>query len=167
MRSGEKLAILYITDHINSITAKIFERKNQTIKFEEMFAEGMAVRAWGKVKYDEFSKENVIMLTDIMQIDKAARDDLHDEKRVELHLHTQMSAMDGISTISDFIKQASKWGHRAVALTDHGVVQAFPEAMNAAKRCGIKMIYGMEGYLVNDEAMILRVMIHIYSMMNL
>ncbi|MCK9267305.1 MAG: PolC-type DNA polymerase III [Alkaliphilus sp.] len=154
LRSGEKLAILYITDHITSITAKIFERKNQTVGFEEMFAEGMAVRAWGNVKYDEFSKENVIMLTDIVQIDKAARDDLHDEKRIELHLHTQMSAMDGISSISDFIEQASEWGHRAIALTDHGVVQAFPEAMNAAKRYGIKMIYGMEGYLVNDEAMI-------------
>ena len=156
LRSGEKLAILYITDHITSITAKIFKRKNQMAEFEEMFAEGMAVRAWGNVKYDDFSKENVIMLTDIVQIDKAARDDLHDEKRVELHLHTQMSAMDGISTISDFIEQASKWGHRAVALTDHGVVQAFPEAMNAAKEHGVKVIYGMEGYLVNDEAMIVK-----------
>ena len=62
-----------------------------------------------------------------------------------------MSAMDGVSSISNFIEQASKWGHKAIALTDHGVVQAFPEAMDAGKKYGIKVIYGMEGYLVNDD----------------
>lgn len=151
LNNGKKLAILNITDYTNSITAKIFERKNQTTEFEEVFTEGMAVRVRGNVVYDKFIKENVIMLTDVMQIDKMERNDLCEKKRVELHLHTQMSAMDGVSSISDFIEQASKWGHKAIALTDHGVVQAFPEAMDAGKKYGIKVIYGMEGYLVNDD----------------
>ncbi|MFW5648376.1 MAG: PolC-type DNA polymerase III [Candidatus Alkaliphilus sp. MAG34] len=151
LKNGKELAILNITDYTNSIIAKIFERKNQTIKFEEMFFEGMAIRARGNVKYDSFIRENVVMLTDITQIDRVERNDLHREKRVELHLHTQMSAMDGVSSISDFVEQASKWGHKAVALTDHGVVQAFPEAMDAGRKYGIKIIYGMEGYFVNDR----------------
>ncbi|HZK57232.1 MAG TPA: PolC-type DNA polymerase III [Clostridia bacterium] len=154
LKNGRELAILGITDYANSIIAKIFERKNQTIKFEKMFTEGMAIRARGNVKYDKFIKENVIMLTDVTKIDRAERNDLHHEKRIELHLHTQMSAMDGVSSISDFVEQASKWGHKAIALTDHGVVQAFPEAMDAGKKYGIKILYGVEGYFVNDRVKI-------------
>lgn len=151
LNGGRKLAILNITDYTNSITAKIFERKNQSTGLEEMFTKGLAVRVRGDVVYDKFIRENIIMITDVIQIDKVEKNDLSPDKRVELHLHTQMSSMDGVSTVTDLVKQASKWGHRAIAVTDHGVVQAFPEAMDASKKYGVKVIYGMEGYLVDDE----------------
>ena len=69
---------------------------------------------------------------------------------MELHVHTKMSAMDGVTDIADYIKQAAQWGHKAIALTDHGVVQAIPDAYHAAKKNDIKVIYGVEGYLVED-----------------
>ncbi|MBU5677456.1 PolC-type DNA polymerase III [Alkaliphilus sp. MSJ-5] len=151
LSGGKKLAIINITDYTNSITAKIFERKNQTVALEEMFVKGQVVRVRGDVVYDKFIRENIIMLTDAIQIEKVEKDDIYENKRVELHLHTQMSAMDGTASITDLIKKASKWGHKAIAVTDHGVVQAFPEAMDAGKKYGVKVIYGMEGYLVDDE----------------
>ncbi|QUH20798.1 PolC-type DNA polymerase III [Alkaliphilus sp. B6464] len=151
LSGGKKLAIINITDYTNSITAKIFERKNQTVVLEEMFVKGQVVRVRGDVVYDKFIRENIIMLTDAIQIEKVEKDDIYENKRVELHLHTQMSAMDGTTSITDLIKKASKWGHKAIAVTDHGIVQAFPEAMDAGNKYGVKVIYGMEGYLVDDE----------------
>ena len=79
------------------------------------------------------------------------RKDLSQEKRVELHLHTQMSQMDAVNSATDLIKRAATWGMKAIAITDHGVVQSFPEAKHAADDCGIKVIYGVEAYLVPDD----------------
>ncbi|MFR3071533.1 MAG: PHP domain-containing protein [Paeniclostridium sp.] len=75
---------------------------------------------------------------------------------MELHAHTQMSSMDALCQTKKLVKQASQWGHKAIAITDHGVVQAFPEAMDAGKANGIKILYGVEGYLVEDNAPIIR-----------
>ena len=83
-------------------------------------------------------------------IEKIGRKDNSADKRVELHLHTQMSAMDGITSFSRMAKRAKDWGHSAIAITDHGVVQSFPEGMEASKKYDLKVIYGLEGYLVND-----------------
>ena len=88
--------------------------------------------------------------------DKKPRVDKADKKRVELHAHTQMSSMDALCQTKKLVKQASQWGHKAIAITDHGVVQAFPEAMDAGKANGIKILYGVEGYLVEDNAPIIR-----------
>jgi len=151
LNGGKKLAIINITDYTNSITAKVFERKNQTGQLEEIFTKGKLARFRGDVIYDTFIRENVIMLTDAMEIERVEKMDLAENKRIELHLHTQMSSMDGTSSITNIIKKAAKWGHKAIAVTDHGVVQAFPEAMDAGKKFGVKVIYGMEGYLVDDE----------------
>ena len=85
-----------------------------------------------------------------MKTSKSVRLDLANEKRVELHAHTQMSSMDGIVSVSSLIERAAKWGHPAIAITDHGVVQAYPDAAAAAKKYGIKVIYGIEAYLVDD-----------------
>ncbi|MCP6640312.1 PHP domain-containing protein, partial [Klebsiella pneumoniae] len=86
--------------------------------------------------------------SDIEEIKKTPKLDKAEDKRVELHLHTAMSQMDGINQIGDYVAQAAKWGHPAIAVTDHNVVQAYPDAFSAAEKHGIKMIYGMEGMLV-------------------
>ena len=85
------------------------------------------------------------------KIKKIERADNAKEKRVELHCHTVMSTMDGVSTATNIIKTAARWGWDAIAITDHGVVQAYPEAMDAVKKLDIKVIYGMEGYLTGDD----------------
>src|SRR5690606_836522 len=97
----------------------------------------------------------VISIKSLNVLKKKRRMDTAKEKRVELHLHTQMSAMDGVSSFTKLCERAKEWGHKAIAITDHGVVQGFPEAMDAAKKFGLKVIYGVEGYLVNDKKPIL------------
>ncbi|MBQ8619557.1 MAG: PHP domain-containing protein, partial [Clostridia bacterium] len=103
----------------------------------------------GDVKMDSFEKGLVIMVNDIDAREKPERKDTAERKRIELHMHTNMSEKDGISSASDLIKRAAQWGHPAVAITDHGVVQAFPEAFGAAKKNKIKLIPGVEAYLTD------------------
>ncbi|SDK46933.1 PolC-type DNA polymerase III [Natronincola ferrireducens] len=164
LNSGKTLLILSVTDYTNSITVKIFEGKNQG-NLKETFNKGQYIRIKGDIVYDKFLKENILMATDVMNIPpKEERKDLCEEKRIELHLHTQMSSMDGVSSTTNLIKRAAEWGHKAVAITDHGVVQAFPEAMEAAKKFGIKPIYGIEGYIVNDEEKLVDIDKETYSL---
>ncbi len=152
LNSGKKIYTIQITDYTNSMTIKIFERKSLTADFEASLKKGLWLRVRGDVVFDKYQREYVIMASDLMAIKKEPLIDPCQRKRVELHLHTQMSSMDGVSNTASLVKQAAQWGHKAIAITDHGVVQAFPEAMEAGKKHGIKIIYGMEGYLVNDEA---------------
>ncbi|WP_051569083.1 PolC-type DNA polymerase III [Alkaliphilus transvaalensis] len=152
LNSGKKLYTVQFTDYTSSLAIKIFERKNTTVDFEEAIKKGQWIRVRGDVVYDKYAREYVIMASDLMLISKEKITDQYHTKRVELHLHTQMSSMDGVSSTSSLIKRAAEWGHKAIAITDHGIVQAFPEAMEAGKKHGIKILYGMEGYLVNDEA---------------
>ena len=113
----------------------------------------MQVLVHGSLKNDTFDGELFLYPYDLMQVKRLYRTDEADEKRVELHLHTQLSAMDATIPPDVIVKQAAKWGHKAVAITDHGNVQAFPMAMEAAEKIGgIKVIYGMEAYFVNDTA---------------
>ena len=152
LNSGKKLYTLTVTDYTSSIMVKIFERKNLVADFDIQVKKGQYLRIRGDVVFDKFAREYVLMASDIVAIQVQKKLDPCEVKRVELHVHTQMSSMDGVSSTSSIIKRAAEWGHKAIAITDHGVVQAFPEAMEAAKKHGIKVIYGMEGYLVNDEA---------------
>ncbi len=87
---------------------------------------------------------------DINRMKKIEKMDAAPKKRVELHLHTTMSTMDGVASASKLIERAAKWGHPAIAITDHGGVQAYPEAQSAAKKNNIKVLYGVEAYLVDD-----------------
>ena len=103
----------------------------------------------GDVKMDSFEHGLVMMVLDIDAREKPMRQDTAERKRIELHMHTNMSEMDGVSSASDLIKRAAQWGHPAVAITDHGVVQAFPEAFGAAKKNKIKLIPGVEAYLTD------------------
>ena len=122
----------------------------------KILKKGNWVRVSGRIQFDSFSKELSMMVNAANVIDAKTepRKDLapEGEKRVELHVHTKMSAMDGVTDIADYIKQAAQWGHKAIALTDHGVVQAIPDAYHAAKKNDIKVIAcALKGYLVEDE----------------
>src|SRR5690606_4681458 len=113
---------------------------------------GMWIRVRGNVQNDTFVRDLVLMANDINEIQGKERMDTapEGEKRVELHLHTPMSQMDAVSSVSALIARAKKWGHRAIAITDHAVVQSFPEAYSAGKKHGIKILYGVEANLVDD-----------------
>ncbi|HWQ30578.1 MAG TPA: PolC-type DNA polymerase III, partial [Negativicutes bacterium] len=151
LNNGKTIIIFNITDNTNSITAKIFvKEENDTAKLVENITKGRYVRIKGDIQYDQFIKELVIFPQNIVEATKTTRIDTSEEKRIELHAHTGMSSMDGICSATDLILRAKAWGHKAIAITDHGVVQAFPEAFEASKKHGIKVIYGVEGYYVND-----------------
>ena len=112
---------------------------------------GSNIRIKGKVGLDRFGKNMYVLAHYFYMLpDDPMRDDTSEVKRVELHLHSKMSDMDGVTSITDYCKLAKHMGHKAIALTDHGVVQAYPEAQAAAKKYGLKMLYGCELYLIND-----------------
>ena len=151
-RDGKRKIITFnITDKTNSFTVKIFEKSQNCETLVKNISDGVCVMLRGHVEYDDYIKSYCIKANSVMLIDRIEVGDDAPEKRVELHMHTNMSAMDGMTTAKKLVERAIKWGHRAVAITDHGVVQAFPEAAAAAKGSDIKIIYGMEGYFVDDS----------------
>jgi len=146
-----------ITDYNGSVRVNQFMEAEKAKPILDGIKKGMWVRVQGKMSYDRYDNENVLQPQAIMAGDKPSRKDTAPEKRVELHLHTTMSAMDALTNTAAAVKQAAAWGHRAIAITDHGVLQSFPDAMNAcgkAKVAGtdetIKILYGCEAYFVND-----------------
>ncbi len=158
-----KIVTFSMTDYLGSVNCKLFlggKNSRETAGGIQALAEtlsnalrpGSWVKARGSYRYDDFKHEMVLMVNDLMAAEKPVREDKSPEKRVELHCHTTYSTMDACATASDLIKQAKKWGHKAIAITDHGVVQAFPEAFGAAKKNDIKLIPGCEGYLIDDDA---------------
>lgn len=112
---------------------------------------GGIVKVKGQVRYDTYSNDYSLMPDSLMLIEKESRKDNAEVKRVELHCHTNMSAMDAVTSAKALIKTAARWGWDSIAITDHGCVQAFPDAMSAAEDTGIKVIYGVEGYLVGED----------------
>ncbi|MBQ3007063.1 MAG: PolC-type DNA polymerase III [Clostridia bacterium] len=154
-KDGKRKIINFnITDKTNSYTVKIFEAVQNCEQLVDNLADGKVVMLRGHVEYDDYIKTYCIKANSIMIIEEIPVKDTAEEKRVELHMHTNMSAMDGLTSAKKLVARAAKWGHKAVAITDHGVVQAFPEAAAAAKDNGIKVIYGMEGYFVDDSVKI-------------
>ncbi|MGL4731640.1 MAG: PolC-type DNA polymerase III [Clostridium sp.] len=149
-KTGRIIPTFCITDYTSSITVKCFLKNQDLEKLQENLKKGLHCKVSGEVIYDTYAREIVIMGKHMYKMTKTERNDTSEEKRVELHAHTNMSAMDGLVSASDLINTALSWGHKAIAITDHGVAQAFPEAMNASKGKDIKVIYGMEGYLVDD-----------------
>ena len=179
LRGGEmQLLSFAITDYTNTIKCKAFlrykprrgrfgpaneEEEQRPPTEEEKKAVDDVIAAvkpgsWfavrGDVKMDSFEKGLVMMVNDIDAREKPQRRDTAERKRIELHMHTNMSEKDGISSASDLIKRAAQWGHPAVAITDHGVVQAFPEAFGAAKKNKIKLIPGVEAYLTDTVTVV-------------
>ena len=176
LRNGKTLVSLDVTDKTSTICCKMFldPKKLKVLKEKKALNKGDYILLQGKADIDSFSNELSIIIHNIVKAEKPKKEgrmDNADEKRVELHMHTQMSAMDGVSSATDIINQAIKWGHKAVAITDHGVVQSFPDAIHlmtgkfsklVKKEKGypttqeiidaapIKILYGVEGYLVQD-----------------
>ncbi|MCC3864873.1 PolC-type DNA polymerase III [Terrisporobacter petrolearius] len=152
LRNGKILSIMSITDNTSSINCKLFLNDLNKDKVLDSVKEGSYVKIKGDVLYDTYQREITMTISGIRQEEKPKRKDTCEKgKRVELHAHTQMSSMDALSPTKKLVKQAADWGHKAIAITDHGVVQAFPEAMDAGKANNIKILYGVEGYLVEDN----------------
>lgn len=151
LKSGRHIVQLKITDYTDSLILKMFTRKGKNdLDHLSSLKVGDWVRAQGRIEQDTFIRDLVMMISDIEKINKSAKQDKSENKRVEFHLHTAMSQMDGITHISRYVDQAAKWGHQAIAITDHNGCQGFPDAHAAASKAGIKMIYGIEGMLVDD-----------------
>ena len=150
---GEKYIVSFdITDLSDSTTVKFFVKKSVfDAELSDKIKKGKYLRVQGEVQFDKYTKEIDIMAKNIMAAAAPPpRMDDAEEKRVELHLHTQMSSMDGVTPVKKYIERAIAWGHKAIAITDHGVVQAFPDAMNAIGKSDLKVIYGVEAYLIDD-----------------
>lgn len=152
LKSGRTLLSFDLADLSGGISGKaFFDDKDQISKLRDNIADGILVKAKGTVQFDKYANELVLYADSMVRLPKPERTDDAAAKRVELHAHTRMSALDAVVSIKSLIKTAAKWGHPAVAITDHGVVQAFPEAAEEAAKAGIKVIYGMEGYLFDDD----------------
>ncbi|UOF91125.1 PolC-type DNA polymerase III [Fodinisporobacter ferrooxydans] len=150
LQSGRTLFTFNISDNTDSISCKTFAKGEKQLEMLKLLKDGMYLRVRGTVQFDTFAKELVLMIQHMHEVPKPARKDLAEKKRVELHLHTPMSPLDGVSPVKDLIAQAAKWGHTAIAVTDHGVVQSFPEAYSAAQKNNVKCLLGLEAYVVDD-----------------
>ncbi|MDO7905793.1 PolC-type DNA polymerase III [Paenibacillus sp. JX-17] len=154
LRNGNTLFTYYLTDFTDSMQMKMFAKTKEDLKIMSLLANGKWVKVRGRVEYDRFMQipELAMIPSDLVEVQAPpGRKDNAAEKRVEFHLHTTMSTMDAVASVDQYIKQAAKWGHKAIAVTDHGGVQCYPEAAKAAKKNGIKMIYGVEANVVNDS----------------
>ncbi len=154
LRSGRFLLTFDLGDVTGGISGKVFFEDKDKETFDKVAANlksGMAVKAKGTVQFDKYSNELVLYADSICRLEVIGRKDEAEVKRIELHAHTRMSNMDAVVSAKQLIQTAIKWGHEAIAITDHGVVQAFPEAHDAAAKAGLKVIYGMEGYLFDEE----------------
>ena len=165
-KSGMIILSFNICDETNGMTLKIMLKGNkdelantrkECNELKSKLKLGTMLRAQGNVARDRFMMDEFCMqVTGLMKLEveeAKPRMDEAAEKRVELHCHTKMSKMDGLTPMKDLVKQAIKWGHKALAITDHGVVQAFPFCYDAAEGSDLKLIFGMEGYLISDRSM--------------
>lgn len=149
---GERaLFTIVISDKTDSVTVKLFCNSDKEKTLEQACQrEDAWLLVRGSLEEDRYAGEEVLWASDITLIPARRRMEWEGEKRVELHLHTQMSALDATLRLDDLFATLKGWGHQAVAITDHGVIQAYPEAYALGKKYGIKVLYGLEGYLVNQ-----------------
>ena len=156
LKSGRVLYSFDLYDGTSTLTCKAFLDKKNAKKVMGRVKSAKAIKIAGTAQMDSFSHEQTVMAYTILEIEppkKEVRMDNAEEKRVELHMHTKMSQMDGMTSATDLIKRAMKWGMKSIAITDHGVVQAFPEAhkLLGFDNHDIKIIYGVEAYLAPDK----------------
>ena len=156
LKTGKFLVIFDVYDGSSTITCKAFVEKEKAKPVIGRLKDAAGVKIGGTAQFDPFAKELGIIANTIVEtagMKKVTRKDNSEVKRVELHLHTQMSQMDGMNSAKDLIKRAMKWGMKSIAITDHGVVQSFPEAhkLLGYDNPDMKVIYGVEAYLVPDK----------------
>jgi DNA polymerase-3 subunit alpha (Gram-positive type) len=153
IKNNKKLVTLLITDKTTSVCVKVFASENKWNDIDHNLKPGDYVKIRGNTEFDTFENALVLIGKDIEKIEKEGRQDHSEKKRVELHAHTKMSAMDGLNDVSEMIRTAARWGQKAIAVTDHGVVQAFPDAQKTLlyEKLDLKVIYGLEGYLYDDS----------------
>ena len=156
LKTGKLLAMFDLYDGTSTITCKAFLEKEKAKEILGKLTSVKGVKVEGTAQFDPFAKELGIIANTIIEgtgIKREKREDNAPVKRVELHMHTQMSQMDGMTSAKDLIKRAVKWGMKAIAITDHGVVQAFPEAHKYLEKDhpDIKILYGVEAYLAPDK----------------
>ena len=162
LKSGRDIQTIYVADEEDAIVLKRFESKALTKEIMAEIKVGDMISAYGKVEYDSFMKELVFIPNKIEKIEKKIRMDNADEKRVELHVHTKLSEMDGVSSIQEYIDAAVRFGHPGIAITDHLVVQDFPKAqryvekINKGREEPFKMIYGIEMNMVDPKLEIVK-----------
>ncbi|MBO5147560.1 MAG: PHP domain-containing protein, partial [Clostridia bacterium] len=152
--SGSYIAMIEMTDNTYSVVAKFFFDEFDLKFVQSTFKEGNYITVYGQASQDKYTRELTIMARSISEYKPVFRKDNAPVKRVELHLHTNMSAQDGLTRPGDLVKQLVKWGHDAVAITDHGTAQAYPDMFNSMKKAtkkgepdALKLIYGCECYL--------------------
>ncbi len=161
IRSGKILISILIANSVRTFCLKAFISSDKNTEIGENLSEGDMIRAKGPIEYDTYEHENIMMVNAIKKVEKTFRQDTYPNgRRVELHCHSKMSDNDGFNEVEDIVKTAAYWGQPAVAITDHGVVQGFPDAAKTAGKLAkagknIKIIYGVEGYLYPDEDAIL------------
>ena len=155
-KRGRILFKFDVTDKTSSITCKLIMTKPVAEKVCGCIKSGKYLRVMGEASYDKYDNEVGIFADAVTLVDEPEMIDNAEEKRVELHLHTKMSAMDSVCEVEAAVKRAAQWGHKAIAITDHGVVQAYPDALDAGKKHGVKIIYGTECYLIDDEVKIVK-----------
>ena len=151
----QKSYIVSITDYTGSINLKLRSREGEDFSKWEELKKGTTLVLKGECTYDKYEHDYVVYPYDVLQVERRKREDNAPQKRVELHLHTKLSSMDGFCDPGEIVRTAHRMGHRAIAITDHGVVQGFPEAMLAADAIrksdpDFKVIYGVEAYFVDD-----------------
>ena len=158
LRNGKKLVTILITDKKTSLCLKCFATDEKWKEIDTLLSIGDYIKAEGEAEFDTY-EHSLTVMTKVIEKGEVykRRDTWETGKRVELHAHTKMSAMDGLNEVSTLVKTAAEWGQPAVAITDHGVVQSFPDAAKTAdklakdKGVNIKIIYGMEGYVFDDR----------------
>ena len=152
--SKQKKAILIfnVTDFTSTITCKAFLTAKKCESLKKELEKTETIKAAGRTRFDTYSREVCLSVNSIEKAEPVKRKDDAEIKRVELHMHTKLSALDGVADEKQIVKRASEFGHEAVAITDHGVVQGFPGAFDMSKKCGVKVIYGMEAYMLSERS---------------
>ncbi len=150
VKGGGAVLSFSLTDYTGSIHVSKFLRRDDDRSILDKIREGQWLCVHGTVSYNRYDGDIALEPAAITEVEQEKRQDTAPEKRVELHLHTRYSTLDALTDPAEAVKTAARWGHRAVAVTDHGVAQAFPEIWNAGKKNKIKVLYGVEGYFVND-----------------
>ncbi|MFS9143038.1 PolC-type DNA polymerase III [Streptococcus infantis] len=155
-RTGRVLINFKMTDYTSSFSMQKWVKNEEEAQKFDMIKKNSWLRVRGNVEVNNFTRDLTMNVQDVQEVVHYERKDLmpEGERRVEFHAHTNMSTMDALPEVEELVAKAAKWGHKAVAITDHGNVQSFPHGYKAAKKAGIQLIYGMEANIVEDRVSI-------------